>query len=84
MAVVTVGAAARAGVAQVILHEHARDHRAALRRAQHCVVLARVQVRLRKYTHTFNFELKFVDITSVYNFVCHLQRFHLFCLLNLM
>lgn len=41
-----VGAAPRARVAEMVLHQHARDHRAALRRAQHRVVLARVEVRL--------------------------------------
>ena len=40
VAVLAVGAAARAGVPQVVLHQHARYHRAALRSAQHRVVLA--------------------------------------------
>lgn len=48
MAVLAVGAAPGTGVPQVVLHQHARDHRAALRRAQHRVVLARVEVRLRR------------------------------------
>lgn len=48
MTMLAVGAAARTGVAQVILHQHPRDHRTALRRAQHRIVLARVQVRLRR------------------------------------
>lgn len=46
MAMVTVGTTTRAGVPQVVLHQHARDHRSALRRAQHCVMLAGVEVRL--------------------------------------
>lgn len=45
-AILAVGAPPGAGVPQVVLHEHARDHGATLRCAEHGVVLARVQVRL--------------------------------------
>lgn len=52
-----VGAAAGAGVAQVILHQHARDHRTALCRAEHRIVLARVQMRLRIIKHILKWML---------------------------
>jgi hypothetical protein len=69
VAVLAVGAPARTGVAQVVLHEDARDHRTALRCAEHRIVLACIQMRL--HMQSYKLELRIAPFDR-YGRISHL------------